>query len=118
MADIVEMAQALDEIEAQLSAVYHELVEYNADFIALQMINGKPDCFKEDELVELRPLLGQYGVELERRLPRGIANPLSYVQDQQMKWRNMSWDCDESRRYAIERATVRYGLVMRDLVGD
>jgi len=66
-------------------------------------------------LAELRPLLGQYGLEQERRLPQDITDPLSYVQDQQMKWRNMSWDCDESRRYVIERATARYGLIMRDL---
>jgi GTP-binding protein EngB required for normal cell division len=116
IADTAEMTRALAELDTRLSMIYHELVEYNADFTALQMMNSVPEYFTEDELTELRPLLGQYGLEQERRLPQDITDPLNYVKDQQMKWRNMSWDCDESRRYVIERATARYGLVMRDLV--
>jgi hypothetical protein len=46
-------------------------LEYNEDFEVLQELEGSNGEFSAAELAELRPLLGLYGGEVEKRLPPG-----------------------------------------------
>ena len=63
----------LKEVDRQLATIFHEMEEYNADFEALEEIDRSRLVVFPAELEELRCLLGQYGVDLEKRLPAGRA---------------------------------------------
>ena len=48
--------------------LFHQLEEHNADFEVLQLLDQNADLFTAEERDELRPLLGLYGFENEKRL--------------------------------------------------
>jgi hypothetical protein len=47
-------------LEAELSALSTQLLEYNDDFETLQKLEGSDGAFSAAELAELKPLLGLY----------------------------------------------------------
>jgi GTPase Era involved in 16S rRNA processing len=112
--DIQEFWNQTDE---QLSALYHELEEHNADFVALQQIEEGANQFSDEERNELQPLFGLYGAELEQRLAAGAAQA-NYVRERQLAWRLVEYEsaAGSSRRQVAERAQTRYGLILDELL--
>ena len=106
------------ELDGELSALFHRLLEYNEDFEILQKLEGSNDVVSEAELDELRPLLGLYGGEVEKRLPPGKANA-EYVGERQMYWGRRRAEAPYgSIGYAVaEQAYTRYGLILDEILG-
>lgn len=102
-----------EELDAELGGLLVELVEYSEDFEALQKLEGSTEVFSEAELAELRPLLGLYGGEIEKRLSPGAANP-EYVGWRQMHWgrRRSEAEHDTVEQAVADRAYTRYGLIL------
>jgi hypothetical protein len=107
------------ELDAELSALFSRLLEYNEDFEVLQKLEGSDGAFSAAELAELRPLLGLYGDEIEKRLPPGAAN-VEYVGWRQMYWgRKRAEASYGSTEYTVaEQAYTRYGLILDEILGE
>jgi predicted GTPase len=105
------------ELDGGLSSLFHRLLEYNEDFEILQKLEGPNDVVSEAELDELRPLLGLYGGEVEKRLPPGKANA-EYVGERQMYWGRKRAEAPYgSTGYSVaDQAYTRYGLVLDELL--
>jgi hypothetical protein len=106
------------ELEAELSALSSQLLEYNEDFEVLQKLEDSDGGFSEAELAELRPLLGLYGGEIEKRLPPGAANA-EYVGWRQMYWgRRRAEAAYDTVEYTVsDQAYTRYGLILDEILG-
>jgi len=113
-ADKLEML--LKELDRGLSQMFHDMDEYNADFEALQELEQHPRLFNQGEFDELRPLLGLYGVETQKRLPPGKPT-VDYASGRQQYWMDIRARArDEIRRRIAERAEARYGLILHGLM--
>jgi len=106
------------ELDAELGGLLLRLLEYNDDFEALQKLEDSDGDFSEAELAELRPLLGLYGDEVEKRLPPGAAN-VEYVGRRQMYWgRRRAEAAYDTVEYAVSgQAYTRYGLILDEILG-
>jgi len=80
---------------------------------------GRPIVPAAAELAELRPLLGLYGGEIEKRLPPGAVN-VEYVGWRQMYWgRKRAEASYGSTEYTVaEQAYTRYGLILDEILGE
>ncbi len=113
---------AVKEVDRELATLFHEMEEYNADFEALKEIDKTLEeidkcgqLFLSAELDELRCLFGQYGVDLEKRLPSGRAT-VAYASERQQAWREASLRArDPVRARVAERAQARYGLILYEM---
>ncbi len=107
------------ELDAEFSALFSRLLEYNEDFEVLQKLEGSDGAFSAAELAELRPLLGLYGGEIEKRLPPGAAN-VEYVGWRQMYWgRKRAEASYGSTEYTVaDQAYTRYGLILDEILGE
>ncbi len=105
------------ELDAELSILFNQLLEYNEDFEVLQKLEGSNDTFTEAELGELRPLLGLYGGEVEKRLPPGAAN-VEYVGWRQMYWGRKSAEAQYGsiKQTVADQAYTRYGLILDEIL--
>jgi hypothetical protein len=115
-ADARPLEKLWEQLDGELSDLYHELTEYNSDFDALRQLDEQNELFSPDELDELRPLLGLYGISAEKRL--GVENlNRQHVRARQMAWRRMERVAPHGtiRRLVAERAQVRYGLLLGEL---
>jgi hypothetical protein len=93
--------------------------EHNADVEALQRLEGSDHNFSQAELEELRPLLGLYGSEVEKRLPLGKAET-KYVIERMLHWKQKI-DQSSARsveRTVAERAYTRYGIIYEELAAQ
>ncbi len=105
----------LKDVDRQLAILLHEMEDYSADFEALEEIDRCRELFSPPELDELRCLLGQYGFELERRLPAGRAT-VAHASERQEVWSEVCRRAREPARCRVaERAQARYGLILYDL---
>ena len=107
------------DLDGELSALFHQLLEYNEDFEVLQKLETADGNFSEAELAELRSLLGLYGGEIEKRLPPGAATA-EYVGWRQMYWgRRRSESLYGMVEHAVaDRAYTRYGLLLDGILSD
>jgi hypothetical protein len=107
------------ELDAELGALFLRLLAYNDDFEVLQKLEGSDGDFSEAELAELRPLLGLYGDELEKRLPPGAATT-EYVGWRQMYWGRRSAETRYGTvQHAVaERAFTRYGSILDEILTE
>lgn len=105
------------ELDRELGMLYHDLLEYNADFDALRLLEDHIDDFASDELGELRALLGLYGMETDKRI-RSTNLDIDYVGKRQLAWRQTrdSTPYGTFRRQVAERAFTRYGLILNELL--
>jgi hypothetical protein len=112
-----ELEALYRDLDGELSAMFHQLLEYNEDFEVLQKLETSDGNFSEAELAELRPLLGLYGGEVEQRLPPGAANA-EYVGWRQMYWGRRRTEAPYgSVQHAVaDRAFTRYGLILDELL--
>lgn len=105
----------LDELEFEFARLFHELETYNADYEALQQLEDAASEFTAPELDELRPLLGLYGLETDKRLPPGRMGDDAYLDERQQEWLTISQYARSAiRRDVAERAVTRYGLIMEE----
>ena len=107
------------ELEVELSALLSQLLEYNEDFEVLQKLEDSDGYFSEAELAELKPLLGLYGGEVEKRLPPGAVNT-EYVGWRQIYWgRKRAEALHGTAEYTVaDRAYTRYGLILDEIMGE
>jgi hypothetical protein len=95
--------------------LFHDLEEYNADFEALQLVEQHHDLFTAEERDELRPLLGLYGFENEKRL-RSDKLSLDEVGRRQQRWHLLAFEQRKAIRTRVaERAVARYGLILEEM---
>jgi len=107
----------IEQIDRDLSGVFHKLEEYNEDFKALQLIEEHRDAFEPAELDELRPLLGSYGMEVEQRLQYGY-RIVERIEERQHVWGQIATlSRNPIRRDVAQRAVWRYGLILAELSG-
>lgn len=96
----------------EFDRLFHDLEEHNADFEALQLLEQHATLFTGEELDELRPLFGLYGMEDEKRLPSGQHN-LNEIARHQQRWHKVAHEQRNTLRAQIaERAVARLGLMM------
>lgn len=119
--DVERRARELETLhtdsDAELGALFNRLMEYNDDFEVLQKLEDPNDDFSEVELGELRPLLGLYGDEIEKRLPPGAANA-EHVGRRQMYWGSRRSEAPYgSPKFAVaDQAYTRYGLILEEIL--
>ena len=116
----VEELEALHaKMEAELGGLFNRLLEYNDDFEVLQKLERANGSFTSAELAELRPLMGLYGGEVEKRLPPGAANA-EYVGWRQMYWGRKRAEVPHGTlEHAVaDRAYTRYGLILDEILGE
>ncbi len=113
-----ELETLYAELDTEFGILFDQLLEYNEDFEVLQKLEGSNGIFTEAELAELRPLLGLYGGEVDKRLPPGAANP-EYLGWRQMYWgRRRAEAPNGSIECAVaEQAYTRYGLILDEILG-
>lgn len=113
---VKELEKLHQDLDKEIGKLHRELEQYNADFEALQMLEGSEHGFSGEELNELRPLLGLYGSEIEKRLPPGKVDA-GYAVERQLYWKGRmelaSFGSD--RQTVAERAFTRYGIVWAEL---
>jgi hypothetical protein len=107
------------ESEAELGDLLFRLLAYNEDFEVLQKLEVSGAEFSAADLAELRPLLGLYGDEVEKRLPPGAANT-EYVGWRQMYWGHMRAEARYGTvlRDVADRAFTRYGLILDEILAE
>ena len=75
----------VDDQEPNRDLLSRDFKEVNADFEALQEVSQHASEFSAAELDELRCLLGQYGMEMTKRLQSDSAKT-KYVEERQGFW--------------------------------
>jgi hypothetical protein len=115
-----ELEMLHGELDAGLSDLFIRLLEYNTDFEVLQKLEGSNGDFSNAELAELRPLLGLYGGEVEKRLPPGATNDAKYVGWRQMYWgRRRSEAAYGTIEHSVaDQAYTRYGLILDEILSE
>jgi hypothetical protein len=104
------------ELDRQFSQLYHDLEEYNADFQAMEQLEKYESLFTAEERDELKSLFGLYGLETGKRLPPGKV-AIDYAAERQQHWIDLHHRSRESaRRLIAERAEVRYGLILHEMM--
>ena len=109
----------VEEMEREIGRIKYELEGYNLDFEALTLIENHDNLFTPEELSELRPLLGLYGLDMEKRLPFPLQDhlTLSYLGKRQGYWEQKSqWGRSATVRKVAEQAVRRYGMIADTLV--
>ena len=105
----------LRDLDRKLAVQFHAMEEVNADFEALQQLDGAD--FSSGEQEELRALFGLYGIGIAQRLPRDQAT-VQYVAGRQQFWASIRLrDRNLARRVVAERADHRYGLILNEMNG-
>jgi hypothetical protein len=100
-------------LDYELSGLFHELEEHNADYEALRLLESQAASFSAAELAELRSLFGLYGIEAEKRLA-GAAADGEVVRQRQIAWRQVALASPPgiARHAVAERAHACYGLLL------
>ncbi len=114
-----EVEKLHGDIESELGSLFHQLIEYNEDFETLQMLEDSDHNLSPAELDELRPLLGLYGGEVEKRLPPGSVSA-EYVGERQLYWVNRRAEAPYGTfEYAVvDRAYTRYGMILDEILDE
>lgn len=104
------------EVEREIARIKYELEDYNADFVALQQVQDHMDLFTLEELSELQPLFGLYGLETEKRLLPVHITP-TYIGGRQQYWEGKNrLGRSPIVRTVAEQAVRRYGLIIETLM--
>lgn len=99
------------ELDRNLSRLFHEMEEYSADFEALEKLDQHASLFSREEQEELRRLFGQYGQDTEVRLAGQVE--INRVVERQQHWSDIRLRARNPVRGAVaERAEARYGLIL------
>ena len=112
---IERLEAAFKKVELDLGRLGRRLGEYNADFAALQTLEGAASAFSRDEFAELTALLGMYGTDAGRRM-NGHAD-VSRCVERQLHWRVTRDQAPRASARAVvaDRAHARLGLIMEEL---
>jgi hypothetical protein len=106
----------LEKVEVRLDEVSQYLMQCNWDFCTLQLLEKSVQRFQPDELSELRPLFGLYGLDIEDRVPDGKLEP-SYLEKRQQHWRSCAFKSarNSPQREVAERAAEKYGEILYEI---
>lgn len=109
------LKEIVEEIEREIGGIRNQLEAYNQDFEALTLIEDHAHLFTQDELKELRPLFGLYGLETEKRLPKArVAR--SYLERRQGYWQEREYTTQSSvLRKIAQQAVLRYDLLYKEI---
>jgi hypothetical protein len=104
-------------LSGEWGLLYSQLEEYNHDFEALQKLQDAGHTFSQNELDELMPLLGQYGGEVEKRLPPGRVEA-GYAGERQRYWKRKRDEAPHGTlQYVVaDQAFDRYALILDELL--
>jgi hypothetical protein len=85
--------------------------------ISLALAQGPEHGFSEAELDELRPLLGLYGIEVEKRLPPGKVDARDVI-GRGLYWKRKMEQAPfgSVRQIVAERAFTRYGRIFAEIM--
>jgi hypothetical protein len=110
------LATLIDTLDGGLRECYDELIEFNADFEALQVMEEGADSFTADELDELRPLFGLYGIDPEKQIQSANLNT-DYVSARQLAWHSNEFKAPPGtvRHVVAVRAYARYGSILKTI---
>ena len=105
-----------EELDGEIGRLLHVLSGYNEDFGALKELETNAAAFSAGELDELRPLLGLYSLDAQKRVPADKLNA-DYLRARQLAWRQteMRSRYGDARKLVAERAQVRYGLLLDEI---
>nr|WP_320190667.1 dynamin family protein [uncultured Desulfobacter sp.] len=101
---IVHVEGALDELEA-----------CNADFNALNLLQGHRDFFTDAEINELECVLGRFGLEIEARLRHLEQADRNALEDRMLHWQGQSMFTTKDKTFIIEQVKVRYARMYTQL---
>lgn len=105
------------DLKYKSDTLYHDLEEHNADFEALSLIERHHELFMPLEQSELRPLLGLYGIDSDRRLPANVS--IEYIAERQQHWAEVKiLERNPVRRHVADRAEARYSLILNEMLKD
>ncbi len=114
-----ELQRLYEDLRSELGTLLRELEEYNEDFGALQQLEEHKDGFTEDQLNELRSLLGRDGFEIETRLrlPPDTEPDAGYVGRRQQHWTLVMTKAPNgtAKNLVAERAYKRYGSILGEI---
>jgi hypothetical protein len=106
---------AIRELDRDFGDILHAVEMDNLDIQALQTLDDSEKCFSQDELNELRPVFGLYGMDRPKRLAHG-RDAEDYVEQRAGFWyadsQNARMSC---RREVAEQAALRYGQILREM---
>jgi hypothetical protein len=113
---VEQVTRTLEEVQLRLDEMQQQLVQFNLDFSALQLLEASQTVFTPAELDELRHLFGEYGLENDHRVPPNRLES-AYLQERQKAWQVTSFQAsfNNVRRPISERARDKYGEMMYDL---
>ena len=112
-----ELEKLYWDLSGEWGLLYSQLEEYNDDFEALQKLQDSGHTFSQAELNELMPLLGQYGGEVEKRLPPGRMDVV-YAGERQRYWKRKRDEAPHGTvQYVVaDQAFDRYALILDELL--
>jgi hypothetical protein len=112
-----ELERLYWDLSGEWGLLYSQLEEYNHDFEALQKLQDAGHTFSQNELDELMPLLGQYGGEVEKRLPPGRVEA-GYAGERQRYWKRKRDEAPHGTlQYVVaDQAFDRYALILDELL--
>lgn len=65
----------------------------------------------------MRPLLGLYGIDSDRRLPANVS--IEYIAERQQHWAEVKiLERNPVRRHVADRAEARYSLILNEMLKD
>jgi len=111
---VKHIEELVTSLEQEMEVIDMQLKRYNEDFEILTLLldHDGNECFPPSEQDELRPLLGLYGLELEKRLPAGRISS-EYVRAKQLHCRGVSMtDSNPIRRKVALQAVSCYGYIL------
>jgi hypothetical protein len=112
-----ELERLYWDLSGEWGLLYSQLAEYNQDFEVLQKLQDAGHTFSQNELNELMPLLGQYGGEVEKRLPPGRVEA-GYAGERQRYWKRKRDEAPHGTlQYVVaDQAFDRYALILDELL--
>lgn len=114
-----DIKQVVEEMEREIGRIKYELEDHNTDFEALVLMENDTTLFLPEELHELQPLFGLYGLEIEKRVPLPVNSGqiLSYLGKRQQYWDQKSQHGRKTIVRAVaQQAVRRYGLIVDALL--
>lgn len=108
----------IQDLDRDFADILHAVEMDNLDIQALQALEDNEEFFTEEELEELRPVFGLYGMDRARRLSQG-RDAEDYLEQRASFWYVDSQAARTScRREVAEHAALRYGQMLREMGQD
>ncbi len=115
----IQLKEDIEELEMALLLHYHSIIDYVDDFKLFQKVSINSGGFSDEELDEIRTVLGVYGHDIASRIPRSKYgsddNYREFATSRQMYWLQERWNPNSLRREIATHMTKRYGWILAEL---